>query len=119
MANGSDGYITIRLDEKLKKDFEAFCESCEMTISGAVKLFATKVVREGKIPFDVVMTGNTGKKSEDDALGMKTTRINVRIDKALREEFAKVCEEQLGKSSMSRIVKMFMVNCINNGRVTF
>ena len=43
--------INVRMDEKLKKQFEDFCNATGMNISVAVNIFAKTVVREQKIPF--------------------------------------------------------------------
>ena len=47
--------ITIRIDEGLKKDFDRVCDDLGMPMSTAVNIFAKKVVREKRIPFEVSM----------------------------------------------------------------
>lgn len=50
MANTN---INIRMDADLKKQFEAFCTDMGMTMTTAFNIFAKKVVRENKIPFEI------------------------------------------------------------------
>lgn len=50
--------LSIRIDEKLKKDFDALCEDFGMNISTAITIFAKKVVAERKIPFEVAANDN-------------------------------------------------------------
>ena len=45
--------INIRMDEDLKKQFEAFCSDVGMTMTTAVCVFAKTVVRERRIPFEI------------------------------------------------------------------
>jgi DNA-damage-inducible protein J len=45
--------ITIRMDEKLKKQFEHFCSEIGMSMGTAMTIFAKKAVKEGRIPFDL------------------------------------------------------------------
>ena len=41
------------MDSNLKKQFEAFCTDMGMTLSTAFNIFAKKVVREYRIPFEI------------------------------------------------------------------
>jgi len=50
MANTN---INIRMDADLKKQFEAFCNDMGMTMTTAFNIFARKVVREYRIPFEI------------------------------------------------------------------
>ena len=45
--------INIRMDSELKQQFEAFCSDVGMTMTTAFNLFAKKVVRENRIPFEI------------------------------------------------------------------
>ncbi len=45
--------ISIRMDEDLKKQFDAFCADVGMNMTTAVCIFAKAVVREKKIPFEI------------------------------------------------------------------
>ena len=43
--------INIRIDEELKKQFDAFCSDIGMSMTTAFCVFAKTVVREKRIPF--------------------------------------------------------------------
>jgi len=45
--------INIRIDEDLKKQFEAFCSDIGMTMTTAFCVFAKAAVRKQKIPFEI------------------------------------------------------------------
>lgn len=45
--------ISIRMDEDLKKQFDAFCSDVGMNMTTAICIFAKTVVRERKIPFEI------------------------------------------------------------------
>ena len=45
--------VNIRMDADLKKQFESFCSDVGMTMTTAFNLFAKKVVRENRIPFEI------------------------------------------------------------------
>ena len=45
--------FSIRMDESLKKQFDALCSDFGMGVSTAINVFARAVVRERKIPFEI------------------------------------------------------------------
>lgn len=45
--------ISIRMDDALKKDFDAICSELGMTMSTAVVMLAKKMAREKRLPFEV------------------------------------------------------------------
>ena len=45
--------INIRMDEDLKKQFDAFCSDIGMSMSTAFCVFAKTAVREQRIPFEI------------------------------------------------------------------
>ncbi len=45
--------FSVRMDESLKKQFDALCSDFGMTVSTAINVFARAVVRERKIPFEI------------------------------------------------------------------
>ncbi len=45
--------LSIRMDENVKKQFDAFCAEVGMNTSVAITLFAKAVLRERKIPFEI------------------------------------------------------------------
>jgi DNA-damage-inducible protein J len=46
--------LSVRMDEDVKKNFELFCADVGMNASVAVNMFARAVLREQKLPFEVV-----------------------------------------------------------------
>ena len=47
--------LNVRIDDKVKKDFEKFCSEVGLNVSVAVNMFAKTVVREQRLPFDVTL----------------------------------------------------------------
>ena len=45
--------VNIRIDEDLKKQFDAFCSNVGMNMTTAFNIFAKKVVSEQRIPFEI------------------------------------------------------------------
>jgi len=45
--------INIRIDEVLKKDLESVCQELGMNMTTAFTIFAKKMTRERRIPFEV------------------------------------------------------------------
>lgn len=45
--------INIRMDEELKKSFDSVCSELGMNMTTAITIFAKKMVRENRVPFDV------------------------------------------------------------------
>lgn len=45
--------FSVRMDEVLKKQFDALCQEFGMNASTAINVFARAVVRERKIPFEI------------------------------------------------------------------
>lgn len=45
--------VNIRMDEDLKKQFDAFCSDVGMNMTTAFCIFAKTVVRERRIPFEI------------------------------------------------------------------
>jgi DNA-damage-inducible protein J len=50
----SQATLSVRMDENIKRRFDAFCADAGMNASVAVNMFVRAVIREKKIPFDVV-----------------------------------------------------------------
>ena len=45
--------FSVRMDENLKRQFDALCVEFGMNMSTAINIFARAVVREKKIPFEI------------------------------------------------------------------
>ncbi len=46
--------INFRMDEDLKNEMEQTCKKMGLTMTSAFTIFATKVIQEQRIPFDIV-----------------------------------------------------------------
>jgi len=46
--------LSVRIDEDVKRRFDAFCADAGMNASVAVNMFVRAVIREKRIPFDIV-----------------------------------------------------------------
>ncbi len=49
----SQTLINVRIDEDVKKSMEEICKELGITMSAAFNIFARKMTREKRIPFDV------------------------------------------------------------------
>lgn len=116
MTKKYNNCVIVRLDEQLKKDFEAFCSECEMTVGGAVNLLVRQTIKKQGIPFQV-RTKATEVKGIHQGGEKQSERISIRIDKESRLEFKAVCKA-IG-IPMGRIIKMFMLHCIKTGHLPF
>ena len=45
--------VNFRIDQELKRNMDAVCKEMGMTTTSAFAIFATKVVREHRIPFEI------------------------------------------------------------------
>lgn len=45
--------VSVRMENDTKKDFEKFCKAVGLSVSAAFNIFAKKVIREQRIPFDI------------------------------------------------------------------
>ncbi len=45
--------LSVRMDEKVKKQFDEFCNEVGLNASVAVNMFAKAVLREQRIPFEI------------------------------------------------------------------
>jgi len=46
--------LSVRLDEDIKRRFDTFCSDAGMNASVAVNMFIRAVIREKRIPFDII-----------------------------------------------------------------
>lgn len=47
--------VNFKMEEELKNKFDCICEDLGVTATSAYTMFATQVVRQGKIPFEITM----------------------------------------------------------------
>ncbi|MEG1945613.1 MAG: type II toxin-antitoxin system RelB/DinJ family antitoxin [Lachnospiraceae bacterium] len=50
--------LSIRMDEVVKKQFDAFCSEVGINTSVAINLFAKTVIREQRIPFEIALSND-------------------------------------------------------------
>ncbi|MCM1254060.1 MAG: type II toxin-antitoxin system RelB/DinJ family antitoxin [Clostridium sp.] len=53
--------VNFRMDEELKRNMEQTCKDMGLTLTSAFTMFATKVTREQRIPFEIVADPFYGK----------------------------------------------------------
>lgn len=64
--------FSVRMDENLKDDFEKMCDSFGISMAAAINLFATAVVNERRIPFEIKSRTVT---VEEALINLETMRI--------------------------------------------
>lgn len=47
--------ISVRMDDKLKKDFDSVCNELGLSMTTAITMLAKKMTREKRLPFEVSM----------------------------------------------------------------
>lgn len=45
--------VSVRMENETKREFEKFCKDVGLSVSAAFNIFAKKVIREHKIPFEI------------------------------------------------------------------
>lgn len=50
----AQSYLSVRVAETDKKEFESFCNDVGMNVSVAINMFIKAVLRDNKLPFEVV-----------------------------------------------------------------
>ena len=70
--------ITLRLDDQLKKEVEAMCESIGMNLNTFFTIYAKKAVKEQRIPFDITtdLTAEEYKAAKNLVQHLDTVREN-------------------------------------------
>lgn len=63
--------VNVRMDSELKKTFEALCNDMGLTMTTAINVFAKKVVKECRIPFEISTTNPNATLREAIAEGRK------------------------------------------------
>lgn len=113
-----DVYLTVRMDKGLKADFEKFCGSCGMSVSAAIKLLIAEVIKTQSIPFPIVPTSNSRPISMVEGGEYNNVSINIRLSVEMRDAFDETCKKISGIPK-ARIIKMFMVQCLDTGKMPF
>lgn len=104
-------YLSMRIKPVLKNDFYNFCSKSGISVSAAVNQLALKSIEKGSIPFTIHVINYDLKKSGE------TCRISIRMKTELRQGFSEICAKT--GISMSTVVKIFMLQCIDKGKFPF
>ena len=84
--NMAQANLSVRVDEKDKKNFELFCSETGMNVSVAINMFIKAVLREHKLPFEVTV---------DPFYSEKNIQYLEKIVKDINEGKAKFVEQEL------------------------
>ena len=107
---GKIANIQMRIDVELKREFDKMCGRMGITCSDAITLLADSCGTKNELPFEIGYAMNW-KKSED----VQNERIAVRIEEDKKKRFSKFCDER--GLTMSVVIKMFMIQCLEQGKM--
>lgn len=111
----------IKINSKLKDEFQRFCKGMGMSSSAVIMLLVRKCVSERSLPFELILPDhppNLPIGTNEAMYWDQDDKMSIRIDGDLKARFRKVCDEDLNML-MSVLVKAFMVQCIAKGRLPF
>ena len=98
--------MTVRVDNNIKKQFDALCEQFGMSVNAAVNVFINAVVRTRSIPFEIsAKEDQTGKRALEAFLSadrserpeMSLEEINEEIRSTRRERKERLARETAEK----------------------
>mgnify|MGYP002510985988 len=96
--------VSVRMDNETKKEFEKFCKDVGLSISSAFNLFAKKVIREHRIPFDI--SNEDPFYSEENQKRLELSIQHAREGKLTEHDLIEEWyEENLDRRSMGRLFK--------------
>lgn len=110
MAMTKIANIQMRIDVELKKDFETLCGKLGLTCSQAITMLADSCGTKDELPFNIEYNMNW-KKSE----AVQQERIAIRIEEDKKKRFSEFCDAR--GLNMSAVVKMFMIQCLEQGKL--
>lgn len=93
--------VNIRMDEELKKSMDEICKELGITMSAAFNMFAKKMTREKRIPFDVSISDIRNENAEignltvndEDVIYLTKNGYNSKVVMSL-EKYSKMIEEK-------------------------
>lgn len=95
--------VNIRMDEELKKNMEELCKELGITMSAAFNMFAKKMTREKRIPFEVSISDIKNQNeyqeignltvNEEDVIYLTKNGYGSKVVMSL-EKYAKMLEEK-------------------------
>lgn len=80
--------VNIRMDEDLKRQFDAFCSDVGMTMTTAICVFAKTAVREHRIPFEIksgLPSAETLKAMENAEKGVDMSRAFSSVEELMED----------------------------------
>lgn len=97
--------ITVRVDNNVKRQFDALCEQFGMSVNAAVNVFINAVVRTRSIPFTINVEENQTRKRLLEALyaphpetpELTLDEINAEIKAARKERKERLAREKKSK----------------------
>lgn len=96
--------VSVRMDNETKKEFEKFCKDVGLSISSAFNLFAKKVIREHRIPFDI--SNEDPFYSEENQKRLELSIQHAREGKLTEHDLIEEWyEKNLDRRSMGRLFK--------------
>lgn len=98
--------VNIRMDEELKKNMDEICKELGITMSAAFNMFAKKMTREKRIPFDVSISDIKKENSEvgqlsvndEDVIYLTQNGYNPKVVMSLEKYFKMTEEKELNKA---------------------
>lgn len=109
-------FLTIKINGILKNDFQKFCKGIGISVNSAIKLLVKRCISEKRIFFEIVSPDDL--QLEAWSMTGQDNKISIRIEEDLRMQFLKTCKEDIG-TPMSTVIRLFMIQCIINGRLPF
>jgi DNA-damage-inducible protein J len=98
MMTLGDTTITVRMDEKVKRQLDELCSAAGMNISVAVNMFARAFIREQKLPFEVYAGTTESKALKRQTAVRKFIETVNAADEPLGEEFDATLSQRLNIS---------------------
>lgn len=91
--------VTIRMEDKLKKDAEELFNDLGMTITTAFTIFAKQAVREQRIPFEITrdVPNAETRAAMEEAKAMMSGRIQAKQYHSSKELFKELDKEMEGE----------------------
>ena len=111
--NMRNAQISVRLDEKLKNEFDVFCKQSNITVKYAVKTFIVKTIEGKKIPYKIDRFMKSNIENSDSVLKSGKGRIGIEVSAETQNKFQEVCMES--GYGMGMVIRIFMWYCAKNG----
>lgn len=108
----ADIRMNVRCSEELKEAFGVFCEAQKKDPSEVLRLFVDKTAEIDGIPAIFTMQDFRRSAGRD---GDCVVRLFFRVTEDARDKFQAVCKRY--NVSMSRMVKMFVMRCLEEGNI--